>query len=64
MGEAGVLPGPDPVLDPGVGAVPGFQDGQLPAGGVGGERWMSVIVTAPSAIAIATAASTSTRPGS
>jgi len=42
--DAGVLPGPDPVLDPGVGAVPGVQERQLPAGGVDGEGLIPVAV--------------------
>ena len=36
--QAGVLAAADAVLDPGVGAVAGLQEGQLPARGVGGER--------------------------
>ena len=43
--DTGVLAGSDPVLDAGVGAVPGVQEWQLPAGGVGGERLIPVTVT-------------------
>ncbi len=42
--EAGVLAGSDPVLDPGVRAVAGFQERQLPAGCVGGEGLVAVAV--------------------
>ena len=35
--EAGVFGVPDPVLDAGVGAVPGFEERQLPDPGVGGD---------------------------
>ena len=41
---AGVLAAADPVLDPGMGAVPGFQSGQLPGAGVGGEGLEPVAV--------------------
>ena len=36
--QPGVFGVPDPVLDAGVGAVPGFEERQLPDRGVGGER--------------------------
>jgi hypothetical protein len=36
--EAGGLPCPHAVLDPGVGAVAGFEEVQLPAGSVGGHE--------------------------
>ena len=36
--QPGVFAAADAVLDGGVGAVPGLQGGQLPDGGVGGER--------------------------
>ena len=35
--QPGRLPAADPVLDPGVGAVPHFEVGELPADGVGEE---------------------------
>ena len=37
MSDAGVLPGPDAVLDAGVRTVSGLQERELPAGCVGGE---------------------------
>jgi len=36
--QAGVLRGANPVLDPGVRAMPGVETGELPEAGVGGER--------------------------
>jgi len=42
--QAGVLAGPDPVLDPGVRPVPGLQERQLPTQCVGGERLIAVAV--------------------
>ena len=45
MSDAGVLAGPDAVLDAGVRSVPGIEEGQLSAGGVGGERLVAVAVT-------------------
>ncbi len=36
---AGGLGAADPVLDPGVGPVPGFEVGELTGRGVGGEGW-------------------------
>ena len=44
MAEAGVLPGPDPVFDAGVGAVADFEERELPAGGVCGEGLVAVAV--------------------
>ena len=38
MGQAGVFRASDPVLDPSVCAVAGIEVGELPEGGVGGER--------------------------
>ena len=38
MPDAGVLGGADPVLDPGVRAVAGFEERRLPGGGVGGDQ--------------------------
>ena len=45
VADAGVLPAPDPVLDPGVGAVKGVQERELPAGGVDGESQEAVAVS-------------------
>ncbi len=44
MSQAGVLAGADPVLDPGVRAVPGLQERQLPAAAVDGEGLVAVAV--------------------
>ena len=44
MIEAGVLPGADAVLDAGVGAVAGFEEVQLAAGGVGGQQLVAPAV--------------------
>ena len=44
VSDAGVLAGSDAVLDPGVRAVPGIEEWQLSAGGVGGERLVAVAV--------------------
>ena len=44
MAGAGVLPGPDPVFDAGVGAVADFEERELPAGGVCGEGLVAVAV--------------------
>jgi hypothetical protein len=38
MLDTGVLGAADPVLDPGVGAVAGFEEDRLPSGGVGGDQ--------------------------
>ena len=46
MPDAGVLPGPDPVFDAGVRAVPSVQERELPASGVGGESLVAVAVAA------------------
>ena len=37
--QAGVLGGLDAVLDAGMGAVPGLQEGDLADGGVGAKAW-------------------------
>ena len=42
--DAGVLPGPDPVLDADVRPVPCLEERQLPASGVGGERLVALAV--------------------
>ena len=42
--HAGLLDRFDPVLDPGVGAVPGLQERQLPASGVGGHALVAPAV--------------------
>jgi hypothetical protein len=42
--QPGFLGGPDAVLDPGVGAVPGLQEGELSDAGVGGEGLVAVAV--------------------
>ena len=43
--QAGVFGGLDPVLDPGVGPVPGFQERQLSDPGVGGEGLVAPAVS-------------------
>lgn len=42
--QAGVCAGAEAVLDPGVGAVAGVEEGQLPDCGVGGEAWVAPAV--------------------
>ena len=44
MVEAGGLPAADAVLHAGVGSVAGFEERQLPAGGVGGEQLVAPAV--------------------
>ena len=44
MPDAGVLPGPDAVFDPGVPAVPGLEERQSPAACVGGAGLVAVAV--------------------
>lgn len=45
MAQAGVAAGADAVLDPGMGAVAGIEEGVLSGGGVGGQAGVAVAVS-------------------